>query len=168
MKQEQIERIWNEAPINLSKGEMFADLSPKYQMAVKSFVQAIEVQMKEDFDKAALALRTSHEGATKALDIMMRTYGAAVAWRDKYKIAKGQQVFALILVELCNNVMEAVGWHPTGLWDEEPGTVKLVAPPGAKCVHCGGPAGGDNLCDQHRESIALERAKNALIAGERP
>lgn len=126
MKQEQIERIWND--LRMSTGA-FGDLNPESQFKVRSFVQAIEVQMKDDFDKARLALQTSHEGATKVLDIMMRTYGAAVAWRDKYKIAKGQEVFALMLVELCNNVMESVGWHPTGKFDEEPGTVKLVLAP---------------------------------------
>jgi len=159
MKQEQIERIWNDS--FLSMGKTFGDLGPESQTNIRVFVQAIEVQLKDDFDKAQLALRASHEGATKALDIMMRAYGAAVAWRDKYKVAKRTEVYAVMLVELTNNVMDAVGWHPTGPSDEEPGTVKLVA--ANSCVHCGAPAAGDNLCDQHREKIARERAEAKLI-----
>jgi len=127
MKQEQIERIWNESGLTTVFTTMYADLTPEAQHRVRGFVQAIEVQLKDDFDKAQLALRTSHEGATKVLDIMMRTYGAAVAWRDKYKVAKGHEVFTWMLVELFQNVMEATGWHPAVTSDEEPGVVKLVS-----------------------------------------
>jgi hypothetical protein len=132
MKLEQIERIYNERFGHVFG--MFADLTHDRQTNVRAFAQDIELQLKDDFDKAQHALRTSHEGATKALDIMMRTYGAAVAWRDKHKVAKGSEVFTWMLVELCQSVMNAVGWHATGMVDEEPGTVKVVPfPDGPSC-----------------------------------
>jgi len=129
MKREHIARIWNDSGLTTIFTTMFDDLTPESQSRVESFVKAIETQMHEDVARAASALGPAAEGAVKALDIMMRTYGAAVAWRDKYKVAKGSAVYAIMLVELCNSVMDAVGWHPTGEYDENPGTVKLVAPP---------------------------------------
>jgi hypothetical protein len=136
MKREQIARLWNESGLTTIHTAMFDDLTEFSQSKVESFVKAIEaqvrisiVQIQGDVARAARANEPDAGGAAKALDIMMRTYGAAVAWRDKYKIAKGHEVFALMLVELCTNVMDAVGWHPTGEYDKEPGTVKLVAAP---------------------------------------
>lgn len=128
MKQEQIERIWNDVRMSPM---MFGELTDESRFKVRAFVAAIESQLKDDFDKAALALRTSHEGASHALDIMMRTYGAVVAWRDKYKVRQKTEIMAFTIVELVNTAMQAVGWYPPETLpdpaSEQTGGIKLIA-----------------------------------------
>lgn len=140
MKQEQIERIWNDTRMSPM---VFGELTDESRLKVRAFVAAIETQLKDDFDKAQLALRTSHEGASHALDIMMRTYGAVVAWRDKYKVRKKTEIMAFTIVELVNTAMQAVGWYPPETLPEpapEPADgIKLVS----ACI-CSKPFGGQH------------------------
>ncbi len=147
MKQDQIARIWNDLRMATISTTMFDDLTEESQFKVRAFVQAIEVQMKDDFDKAALALRSSHEGASHALDIMMRTYGAVVAWRDKYKVRQRTEIQAFTIVELVNTTMAAVGWYPPETLPEHaaaPDGIKLIAD--ATCT-CSRPAGAFHEVD---------------------
>lgn len=105
---EQIERLWNDARPH----QPFSDMNPETQTDVLRFARMVEDKALE---RAAAALRTlepAAQGAMKALDIMMRTYAAAAAWRDKWKVRQGEPIMVAVVVELAKAVMPVIGWFP--------------------------------------------------------
>jgi len=78
---------------------------------IVKLVNAVEAQVIRDFGDALMRYQAPVESAMNLLDMMHRCSGAVVAWRDRHKLKKGDELEVGQLLDLATSTMEIIGWY---------------------------------------------------------